>query len=270
MTVNKTLMSQLHEKFAAEVIDGTRSKASGAVWTHPADGRASRMTHEFGWANECKATLGKEITLTRLIVEKGIDQAGGERILFWLRWYEDESLQRVTYDLVSMEVENFRELLETITALHDENEALVIANAALKQTVDAAGPNGLHAELERAQSRIAELERQLAGAAQVQQGRPSFPSLPMNEAQADLMLLGMPPSDMWPCTVIDRRPRHPDPRMQLRGWYVDARGQAESLTVLSVRIDQSAGTERLMVNDQHVRSGILRVNGGVVFRAAGR
>jgi hypothetical protein len=112
MAPDKHRMGELHEQDLARLVGGRKSAASGATWKDPADGRASHMTEEFAFAFDGKATLGQGINVTREMLAKITEQAGGERPMIGLRFYGNERLDAIDYDWVAIRDHDFAELRE--------------------------------------------------------------------------------------------------------------------------------------------------------------
>jgi hypothetical protein len=89
-------MAEAHETWLAKVLHGRKSRGSGSQWRDQMDGRRSRYHWQFAWAWDGKSTLGKSISVTRKMLSKAREQAGGERPMIPLRFYSDERLR--TYD----------------------------------------------------------------------------------------------------------------------------------------------------------------------------
>lgn len=110
MSLNKR-MGNAHEDSLVRLLGGRKTRASGAVWKDQMDGRHSRWDVPFAFAWDGKSTLGKSIGVSRAMWDKAREQAGGERPMLALRWYENERLD-VGEDLVVLSVHDFAELLE--------------------------------------------------------------------------------------------------------------------------------------------------------------
>jgi hypothetical protein len=259
MTLDRMKMSRLHEEFLAELVGGTRSKGSGNQWTQPADGRASRILNEYGWATEGKATCGQGIEITRKILEKLDEQAEGERPLIGLRWYADETLETVAHELVAMQAADLQEVLDDNARLREELQTALAANEDLASGKPLTP--GSAAELVRkAQEHAAYLRREN----QRLTGMVAMLGL-LTPAQRELAELGMPPRELWPCYVVDIRPYDEPEKIgrRKRFWMVYEDGRVEALgEPRSVRVDRGIGTMgRLFINEQIIRRGELRING---------
>jgi len=103
-------MSDAHEKYLANLIDGVRMPGSGNQWARQTDARNKRYT-SWPFAVDGKSTFGKSIGVSRSMWDKVVEQANGERPLLALRFYADERLT-VAEDLVVMSADDFAELLE--------------------------------------------------------------------------------------------------------------------------------------------------------------
>jgi hypothetical protein len=288
MTLDRTKMSRIHEERLAALVGGTRSPGSGNQWTAPADGRASRMLNEYGWATEGKATLGQGITLTREILAKLAEQAEGERPLIGLIWFADETFERVDHELVAMNADDFTEVMDDNARLRAELEtaleAVVTAvEAAMSATVDRSSSPGSAADMVRAaQAQATALRRENERLV----GLVSTLGLLAPDA-AELAEIGMPSQELWPCLVIDVR-SWDDPAKsgrRARAWKIGERGHVEKIvrTVTDefgqpkktehpgeIRVDRGVGTHgRIFLDGQIVRRGELRSEGVLVVQSRG-
>ena len=111
MAPDRNKMAQLHEQYLADLTGGRKSRASGATWQDPADGRDNRITTEFAFAWDGKSTTTKSITIDLAMLAKLREQAGGERPMLGLRWYGTEDLARISEEWVVINAADFGELL---------------------------------------------------------------------------------------------------------------------------------------------------------------
>lgn len=109
MSVNKD-MGDRHEEFLADIFGGTMSRGSGNQWHNQMDGRTSRKQEEFAFAWDGKSTLALSLSVTRAMWRKAVEQAGGERPMLGLRFYENSRLD-VGYDLVVISAHDMAEML---------------------------------------------------------------------------------------------------------------------------------------------------------------
>jgi hypothetical protein len=108
--VSKSLnhdMGAAHEKAIAEKLGMRQSRGSGNQWRDPIDARHNHLDSEYAFAVDGKSTLAKSISVTRAMWEKAVDQAGAERPMLALRFYDDVSLSRVGHDLAVCELADF-------------------------------------------------------------------------------------------------------------------------------------------------------------------
>lgn len=286
MTADRIKMSKQHEQFLAELIGGQRNKGSGSQWTAQGDGRASRMKHAYGFMTEGKSTCGIEIKLTREIVAKAIEQAGGERVLFGLRWYEDESLRKVTWDIVGLFADDFGEILAAA-------ELGLFADDLQAQLNDVTG------QLNRERARTGGLVTQLAKVRQerdelmslmTQLKKTEEPSAPLlnpgqlppalpapgqqppalpSPDQQEMMRLGMPPREYWPCLVIDKAKEGAQGTKQIRAWNISASGIVSPVPGaggMSLRLETDGKGKRLMFGERRIVRGELRIGGMLIHR----
>lgn len=103
-------MGELHEKFLAELNGGRMTTSSGNQWDDQGDG----LTHHdipYAMAWDGKSTKGKQIAVTRAMVEKIVEEAQGQHPQIGLRWYGNDALTEILHDWVAVPAELWRELL---------------------------------------------------------------------------------------------------------------------------------------------------------------
>lgn len=115
MSLNKD-MGDRHEEFLQEILGGRKTRGSGNQWTNPMDGRHNRMVDRFAFAWDGKSTLANSIGVSRDMWAKAVDQAGGERPMLGLRFYDN---QRLDVGLDLLVVSPF-DLSEMLAALNGE------------------------------------------------------------------------------------------------------------------------------------------------------
>jgi hypothetical protein len=107
-------MSDAHEEFLVGLLGGRQTRGSGNQWTNPMDGRHNRLAVPYAFAWDGKATLSDSITISRSKMwDKAVKQAGGERPMLALRWYDNERLD-VGLDLVVVRAYDMSEMLEAL------------------------------------------------------------------------------------------------------------------------------------------------------------
>ena len=109
-------MSDKHEEFLCTLFGGRQTKGSGNQWRDPTDGRNNRMVQSYAFAWDGKSTLGKSVGVTREMWAKVVEQAGGERPMLPLRFYDNERLD-VGLDLAVL---NIYDLSDMISELRGE------------------------------------------------------------------------------------------------------------------------------------------------------
>lgn len=120
--INRKKMSDVHEKFLAKLFGGRMSRGSGNQWREPADGRHNHHdAYAFAW--DGKSTQGTSISITRAMVDKIVEQAGGERPMIGLRWYDNHALD-VAYDWVAVRAEDLSEMREELLRLRAEDDRM--------------------------------------------------------------------------------------------------------------------------------------------------
>jgi hypothetical protein len=238
MAPDRNRMAELHEEFLAELFGGRVSKASGVTWKDQGDGENTRMTTEFAFTWDGKATRGQAIQVTREMIGKITEQAGGNRPALGLRYYDTDDLTEVGHDWVAISAADFAELL-----------AMARLGAELQPAAEMAG-------------------WAMAGAANLRRFEPPPP--PWTPPPPPMPLHGqyppdlpVPPHELWPCLVVDSR--H-DPaeegRLVSNGYYVNDSGQVSPYSIGSCRIERGTGTQdRLVVNDQNIHRGMWFADG---------
>ncbi len=103
-------MSDAHEEFLEELIDGRRTRGSGNQFNNQADVRndARRQPHAFAVDGKC--TFAKSLTVKDTDLEKIRDQAHNELPAMALRWYPDWTLKKAD-DWVLLRAQDFEDLL---------------------------------------------------------------------------------------------------------------------------------------------------------------
>ena len=116
MTLTTRKMSDRHEEDLADLLGGTRTRNSGAVWSDQSDGHmlASEEYWRFAW--DGKSTLGKSIGVNRDMLAKLREQSRGLEPMLPLRWYADSRLTMVDEDWIAVEAETFAQILEEANA----------------------------------------------------------------------------------------------------------------------------------------------------------
>lgn len=110
MSLNKD-MGDAHEAHLADTLGMRQTRGSGNQWRDPIDARHNRLDSQYAFAVDGKSTLAKSISITRAMWDKAVEQAGGERPMLGLRFYDNASL-KVHADLAACELLDFAELLQ--------------------------------------------------------------------------------------------------------------------------------------------------------------
>jgi hypothetical protein len=231
MAPDRNKMAQLHEQYLADLTGGRKSRASGSTWQDPADGRNNRITTEYAFAFDGKSTTTKSITLDRAMIAKLREQAGGERPMFGLRWYDTEDLARVGEDLVVITAADFGELLTAARLMAKTTQA------------------------------VADTVRAI----------PEFPPSQPPPPVPHLGGLPPPPHELWPCTIIDaRHVPEGSASLVSQGYYIDDNGGVTEIAVDSVRAEPIAEARyHLFVNEVLVRRGQLYIDGRLEVQVGG-
>jgi hypothetical protein len=112
MTIDRHKMGEKHEEWLADQFEGRQTRGSGNQWRDLMDGRTDRRFESFAWAWDGKSTMGIGIAVTREMLKKAIEQAGGERPMIALRFYDDERLRNHD-DWILVKADDFLDLQET-------------------------------------------------------------------------------------------------------------------------------------------------------------
>lgn len=125
MTALTKRMANSHESDVAVLFGGRRTRGSGNQFNNPADGRLSRYRALFAFAWDCKSTRAASISVSRKTWEKLREQAGAERPMLPLRFYDTDTL-KVGLDLAVIEMDDLRELVTAVEDLREELHRLQV------------------------------------------------------------------------------------------------------------------------------------------------
>lgn len=104
-------MSDKHEEDLVALLGGRRTPGSGNQFNNAMDGRHRRHDEPYPFAWDGKSTLGKSVGVSREMWAKAVEQAGDERPMLALRWYDGERLNP-TLDLLVVDAHDFAEVRE--------------------------------------------------------------------------------------------------------------------------------------------------------------
>lgn len=226
-------MARLHEDFLAQLNGGRSTRGSGQTWQDQGDGRNNRLTTEFAFAWDGKSTLGKEIAVSRQMIAKIREQAGGERPEIGLRWYATEDLRRVDEDWIAIPAADYAELLRAARETRDYT----------------------HTD---------------SGSPVVSMPVPPPPPPPTLHGPYPVGWLPVPPHELWPCLVVDSRHEEAGgSALEHRGYWIADDGHVNDYGVSTVRYDTGMGEMRLYVNDVRVIRGQLFVDGKLELTVGG-
>jgi hypothetical protein len=111
-------MAAQHERWIAATLGGRKTKASGSQWNDPCDVRENRYADSYAFAYDGKSTRGKSVSVTRDMLKKLVEQAGGERPMLPIRFYDDDRLRRYE-DWVLLRADDFQELRDGARSWYD-------------------------------------------------------------------------------------------------------------------------------------------------------
>ena len=276
-------MGERHEKDVAEALGMTKTRGSGNG--HEKGDASHHHDLPFAFRMDAKSTRGKQIAVTRAMLEKLREQAGGERPALPLRWYANEALTEVAEDWIAVTLMDFSELLLDARSWAELIEALALAHP-----VDGGPVTGT--QIARMvldwRSRMNECEQADNGGElarlreEVKSLRTASASLEAYNAQAgdiirrlrdDLATRQVPVPDngrpslpgyipLLPWTVVHQV--HTPGGVVNSGMHFNAEGHQATFDVRSVRVERSLGSgnrPRLIVNDTIVRQGAVYVDG---------
>jgi hypothetical protein len=257
-------MGELHEEHTAEVLGGRKTKASGSQWTDPADG-AHHHDDLFAFRWDGKSTKGKSISVTIDMLEKIIEQAGGERPALPLRWYGNDALTEVLHDWIAVKDVDFSELLAAAKAWAKVLRRLnnpgadpgEVAEMALSARDKETALGRLSEELELLQAEMGPLRTRLG---QAEEWKVAHLQVQAGGIENTPAVPGYIP--MLPWTVIHSV--HTAGTVKNSGLDYNAQGHQRTFDVESVRVERSpnsANRPRLIVNDLRVMRGALYVDG---------
>ena len=103
-------MSDRHEEDLAEVLDGARTRNSGAVWSDQGDGHQTSSEGHYRFTWDGKSTCGKSIGVTTEMWEKITEQSRGLEPAIPLRWYANDRLTEVALDLIAIDLDTFAQM----------------------------------------------------------------------------------------------------------------------------------------------------------------
>lgn len=109
-TLNQA-MGDKHEQHLAETLDMRQTRGSGNQWRDQMDAKHDRTSTQYAFAVDGKSTLAKSISISREMWAKAVEQAGGERPMLGLRFYDSGAL-KVHADLAACDLLDFAELLQ--------------------------------------------------------------------------------------------------------------------------------------------------------------
>jgi len=115
MSLTTRKMSDKHEEHLVALFGGRMTKGSGNQWHNQMDGRQSSREQYWAFAWDGKSTLGKSVGVTREMWTKAVQQAGVERPMLPLRWYNNERLE-VGLDLAVVLADDLACLIEDANA----------------------------------------------------------------------------------------------------------------------------------------------------------
>ena len=266
MAPDRGKMGERHEEFLAALNGGRKTKASGSQWTDQADGRGNELTDPFAFAWDGKSTRGESIAVSRGMIIKIREQAASERPMIGLRFYGSDDLRQVDEDWIAVTAADWAEVLAAAREVEQARDAMrrvaeadaMLGFARTMQKPEQPGPSGWY--------------RDTPDYTHTDPG-PQAMIVPPPLHGAYPPDLPVPPSEMWPCLVVDARHEPgdgPGTRIVNKGYQVNWDGRVTEFDVHSVRYDMGLGHVTLYVNDIVVRSGQLYVDKALRTTVGGR
>lgn len=114
MSLNKK-MGDAHEGYVVELLGGRQTRGSGNQWNNPTDGRMDPHERAVAFAWDCKSTRKRSMSIKRDDLDKLVEQAGAERPMMPVRFYDDDRL-RGFEDWVLVRLDDFAEVIEKLEA----------------------------------------------------------------------------------------------------------------------------------------------------------
>lgn len=111
-------MSDRHEEDLVDILGGSRTRNSGAVWSDQGDGHQTALEGRYRFTWDGKSTLGKSIGVTVEMWRKLQEQSRGLLPVIPLRWYRDNRCTQVELDLVAIELDTFAEMQHDANKYH--------------------------------------------------------------------------------------------------------------------------------------------------------
>lgn len=111
MTIDRHRMGEKHEGWLAALFGGRKTRGSGNQWRDQMDGRTDRRMRAFAFAWDGKSTMASSIKIDRPMLKKAVEQAGGERPMIGVRFYDDERLKGYD-DWVLVKASDMAEIIE--------------------------------------------------------------------------------------------------------------------------------------------------------------
>lgn len=111
-------MSDRHETYLADLLDGRTTRGSGNQWHDQTDGKHTLYEQMYAFAWDGKATMAKSISVSLKMWEKLVEQARPHLPALPLRFYQDARARKVTEDLIVIRLQDFADLLHDANLLH--------------------------------------------------------------------------------------------------------------------------------------------------------
>lgn len=105
-------MSDKHEDFLAELLDGRKTKGSGSHWRDQMDGKNDQREQPHALAWDGKATQAASVSVSREMWAKACEQSGGLIPSIAIRFYGKGFLLKSELDLIALEANDLAAILE--------------------------------------------------------------------------------------------------------------------------------------------------------------
>lgn len=104
-------MSDKHEEFLADLLDGRRTKGSGSHWRDQMDGKNDQREQPHALAWDGKATQAASVSISREMWLKACEQSSGLIPSIAIRFYGKGFGLKPELDLIALEANDFAAIL---------------------------------------------------------------------------------------------------------------------------------------------------------------
>jgi hypothetical protein len=116
-------LSDKHEAWLAELLDGRITRGSGSTFVDQMDGKNNRLTQHYPLAWDGKATQRGSVGVSREMWDKAVEQSHGLTPALALRFYGPGYSLTPELDLIAVEANDFAALLADARAYQTIKES---------------------------------------------------------------------------------------------------------------------------------------------------